>query len=101
MATPPQTRQPTPERILDTLNAYQRTAALRGALDLDLFTAIDDGATDASELAAKLGGPLRGVRILCDYLTVIGFLAKQGERYSLAPDAAAFLSRRSPAYLGT
>ena len=44
MATTPQHRQPTPERIFDTLNAYQRTAALRGAIDLDLFTAIDEGA---------------------------------------------------------
>jgi SAM-dependent methyltransferase len=101
MATTPQHRQPTPERIFDTLNAHHRTAALRGAIDLDLFTTIGDGASTAAEVAAKLNAPLRGVRILCDYLTVLGFLEKQDGRYSLAPDSAAFLSRRSPAYLGS
>src|SRR5438094_6307999 len=100
MATTPQHRQPTPERIFDTLNAYQRTAALRGAIDLDLFTAIDGGAATASEVAAKLKVPPRGARILCDYLAIIGFLTKEGGRYALAPDSAKFLSRRSPAYLG-
>ena len=32
---------------------------------------------------------------------MIGFLAKQGSEYTLTPDSAAFLNRRSPAYLGT
>jgi SAM-dependent methyltransferase len=100
MATTPKTGQPTPERIFDTLNAYQRTAALRGAIDLDIFTRIDEGASTAAEVAAKLNVPLRGARILCDYLVIVGFLAKQGDRYSLTPDSAMFLSRRSPAYLG-
>src|SRR5947208_9391239 len=100
MATTPQTGHPTPERIFDTLNAYQRTAALRGAIDLELFTRIDEGASTAAEVAAKLNAPLRGARIICDYLVIVGFLTKQGDRYSLTPDSAMFLSRRSPAYLG-
>jgi SAM-dependent methyltransferase len=100
MATTPHHRQPTPERIFETLNAHQETAALRGAIDLNLFTAIDEGAATAADVAAKLNVPLRGVRILCDYLVIIGFLTKQGDRYSLTPDSAMFLSRRSPAYLG-
>jgi len=41
------------------------------------------------------------MRILCDYLVVIGFLAKSGTTYNLTPDTAVFLDRRSPAYLGT
>jgi ubiquinone/menaquinone biosynthesis C-methylase UbiE len=40
------------------------------------------------------------MRILSDYLVVIGFLTKDGSRYGLTPDSATFLSRRSPAYLG-
>ncbi len=39
--------------------------------------------------------------MLCDYLTMIGFLTKHGGDYSLTPDSAAFLDRRSPAYMGT
>jgi SAM-dependent methyltransferase len=97
MATTPQTNQPSPELIFDTLNAYQRTAALRGAIELDLFTAIGEGAATAADLAGKLKVPQRGARILCDYLVVIGLLTKQGARYGLTPDSAVFLDRRSPA----
>jgi 2-polyprenyl-3-methyl-5-hydroxy-6-metoxy-1,4-benzoquinol methylase len=98
MSTP---AQPSPALFFDTMNAYQRTAALKGAIELDLFTAIGEGATTAIELAKRCKASGRGIRILCDYLTVIGFLTKQGDRYGLTPDAAMFLDRRSPAYLGT
>jgi hypothetical protein len=67
---------------------------------LDLFTAIGEGAATASKLARSRSISGRGVRKLCDYLTMLGFLRKDGDAYSLSPDAAAFLDRRSPAYLG-
>jgi ubiquinone/menaquinone biosynthesis C-methylase UbiE len=91
---------PSPELFFETVWGYQRTAALKGALELDLFTAVGEGnATDAAA-AARCGASTRGVRILCDYLTVLGFLVKDGDRYALTADSAAFLDRRSPAYLG-
>jgi 2-polyprenyl-3-methyl-5-hydroxy-6-metoxy-1,4-benzoquinol methylase len=90
---------PSPERIFETLNAYQKTEALRTAIELDIFTAVGDGAT-AEEVRAKCGASERGVRILCDYLTINGFLTKQENLYRLAPDAAIFLRRGSPAYMG-
>ena len=43
----------------------------------------------------------RHARILCDYLTTIELLAKSDGAYHLTPESAAFLSKRSPAYLGT
>ncbi len=43
----------------------------------------------------------RGIRILCDYLAICGFLLKNGEQYSLTADAAVFLDRNSPAYCGS
>jgi ubiquinone/menaquinone biosynthesis C-methylase UbiE len=94
------TRQPSPELFFETANAYQRTAALEAALELEVFTAVGEGQQTAPEIAARCGTEARGMRILCDYLTVIGFLTKEGDRYSLTPDSAAFLDRRSPAYLG-
>jgi len=87
---------PSPDLFMATLTAYQRSAALRGALDLDLFTAIGAGRETAATVAARCRASLRGVRILCDYLTVAGLLAKDGERYALTADSAAFLDRRSP-----
>jgi hypothetical protein len=87
--------------IFDTLNAYQRTAALRGAIELDLFTAIGEGATTAADLAPKIKASERGVRILCDYLTVAGLLTKAGDHYGLTADTATFLDRRSPACMSS
>lgn len=92
---------PSAEIVFDTLFAYQRSAALKAALDLDVFTAIDEGATSAGSLAARCAAAERGVRILCDYLTTIGLLTKQSGTYGLTPESAAFLSKKSPAYLGT
>ena len=92
---------PTPERIFETMNAFQRTQALGAAIDLGLFTAIGEGASTAKSLSERLGAAERGVRILCDYLAVIGLLGKNDGKYSLAPDAAVFLDQRSPAYMGT
>ncbi len=86
--------------IFDTINAYQRTAALKAAIELDLFTAVGEGGATAPQLAETCGADARGVRILCDYLVVAGLLKKESEHYRLTPDAAAFLDRRSPGYMG-
>jgi hypothetical protein len=93
-------REPTPELFFDTIRGYERTEALRAAIELDLFTQVAAGHDTAAELARACRAAPRGVRILADYLTIIGFLRKEGDRYALTPDSAAFLDRRSPAYLG-
>lgn len=94
------TAAPSPELFFQTLSAYQRTAALKTAIELDLFSAVHDGAATAPTIAEHIGASLRGTRILCDYLTLLGFMTKSGDRYSLTPDTALFLVRQSPAYLG-
>ncbi len=86
---------------MDTLTAFQKASALKGAIELGLFTAVGEGADTAEALAQRCGVSLRGARILADYLTVQGFLTKEDGRYGLAPDAAAFLDRRSPMYVGS
>jgi len=93
---------PTPERIFQTLTAYQQTAALRAAIELDLFTAIAEGDDTTAKLAARSQAAERGVRILCDYLTVAQFLGKHAGKgsYCLTREAELFLDRRSPAYVG-
>ncbi len=100
MTVPAQTPEPSPEHFLETMNAYQQTASLKAAIELDVFTAIGEGAEVSPSLARRCAASERGMRILCDYLVVIGFLTKEGGRYGLTRDSAAFLDRRSPAYLG-
>lgn len=92
--------QPTPERFFNTLNAHQQTAAMKAALELEVFTAIAEGKTTPAAIAERCKAAERGVRILCDFLTIQGFLTKEDQRYGLAPDSAMFLNRHSPAYLG-
>lgn len=94
------TAQPSPILFFETVNAYQRTAALKAAIELDVFTAIAEGNSTAQAVAARCRTSERGMRILLDYLVIIGFLAKAGEQYALTPDAAFFLDRNKPSYLG-
>src|SRR5579864_7202140 len=100
MATPAQQgQQLSPVRIFTSLTAHEQTAALKTAVELDLFTAISEGATTPNLLSERCGASERGMRILCDFLTVQEFLSKEGSNYSLAPDSAKFLDRKSPAYM--
>ena len=92
--------EPSPLLFFETINAYQRSAALKGAIDLDLFTAIAEGAASPAALAKRVGAAERGVRILADYLVILGFLTKSDGRYALTRDAGIFLDKRSPAYVG-
>jgi ubiquinone/menaquinone biosynthesis C-methylase UbiE len=86
--------------FFDTIGAYQRTEALRAAIELDLFSHVAAGRGTATELAEACRAAPRGIRILADYLTILGFLRKRGDRYELADDAKVFLDRASPAYVG-
>jgi SAM-dependent methyltransferase len=92
---------PSAEIVFDTLFAYQRSAALNSAIELDLFTAIGGGDKTIAAIATRCGASERGTRILCDYLATIELLTKSGDTYHLTPESTAFLSKRSPAYLGT
>lgn len=91
---------PTPERIFQTTNAFQNSAALEGAVELGLFTALGGECRTAASLAEAIGASERGVRILCDFLVIGGLLEKEGTEYRSAPDAAMFLDESSPAYMG-
>ena len=75
--TPQNAGAPSPELIFETLVAYQRSAALRAAIELDLFRAIGEGPGDIASLARQCGASERGIRILCDYLTILGLLPRK------------------------
>ena len=96
----PAMQQPTPQLFLQTINSYQRTEALKAAIELEVFAAIGEGNSAVPEIAKRCQTSERGMRILCDYLCIMGFLAKDGGRYSMTQDSAVFLDKRSPAYLG-
>ena len=45
------TQGPSPALFFDTISAYQRTEALRAAIELDLFSLVGAGRRTATELA--------------------------------------------------
>ncbi len=93
-------QHPSPALFFDTINAFQRTEVLRTAIELDLFTQLASGKNTVTALAEACQASPRGIRILADSLTIIGFLNKVGDQYELTADSAVFLTRKSPAYLG-
>lgn len=96
MPTPP----PSPMLIFETLQAHQQTSALRAGIELKLFTAIASGARTPEALAPVCAASAKGLRILCDFLTILGFLTKDESGYALTPDSELFLVESSPAYMG-
>ncbi|HYL64525.1 MAG TPA: class I SAM-dependent methyltransferase [Candidatus Methylomirabilis sp.] len=101
MATPSTTNRPNPEHIFTLLQAFQHTEALKTGIELDIFTIIGAGASTPGEIARKADASERGIRILCDFLTIMGLLTKTDGHYSLTEESALFLNRRSPACLAT
>jgi 2-polyprenyl-3-methyl-5-hydroxy-6-metoxy-1,4-benzoquinol methylase len=98
---PPMTPQPpSPMLVFDTLQAHQRTSALRAGIELKLFTAIAGGARTPEALAPVCSASAKGLRVLCDFLVIIGFLTKDESGYGLTPDSELFLVEGSPAYMG-
>src|SRR5262249_53750011 len=89
-----------PELFVETANSHLRTSAIKAAVELDVFTAIGEGAEDAAAIGPRTGAAARGIQALADFLTVMGFLDKSEGRYKLTPSSAAFLDRRSPAFVG-
>ena len=95
----PVSAPPDPTVVFETLTAHQRTAALLAAIEIGLYRAIGEGVNDATALAARCNASERGIRILCDYLVVIGLLGKTDGRFVHTPTTAMFLDPASPTSL--
>jgi hypothetical protein len=87
--------------VFDAALAYQKTAALTAAVQLDIFTLLGAGAATSDALSEKAATSSRGMRILCDFLTVIGLLEKHDGKYRVAPAASRYLDRASPACIAS
>jgi SAM-dependent methyltransferase len=86
----------TSETVLDAARSYQVACVLTAASELDLFSALSEGAVSPAELALRVRGDTRGTAILADALTALGLVRKREGAYSLAPGVASALSEGSP-----
>lgn len=66
MTDPSKQQAPSPDLFFQTVNAHQRTAALKAALDLGLFTAIAGGDRTPAALARRCDASQRGMRKFAD-----------------------------------
>jgi 2-polyprenyl-3-methyl-5-hydroxy-6-metoxy-1,4-benzoquinol methylase len=83
------------------VQAHQRTAALKAAIQLDVFRSVGQGPGDVASIARHCSASEKGIRILCDFLVINGVLAKQDGHYKHTPTSAAFLDPASPACMAS
>ena len=84
-------------QIVDLASAFYGSAVLFAALELDLFTALQEAEPPTLEaLAQRLALDPRGLRLILDGAVAVGLLTKAEGRYALTPAAADTLVRGAP-----
>jgi hypothetical protein len=93
-----------PGHIMQTATAFWASKALLTAVELDVFTQLDDGPRTAPELGDSLGLHPRGTYDFFDALVALHFLEREGDgpegKYRNTPQTAAFLNKHSQTYIG-
>ena len=97
MTTPPPVR---PDRIHELSNSIFEPLALLGAMKLDLFTPLKNGALEAEQLAEQLKVNPERLQILLHALVVTGLLEKRGTSFRNSDEAQTYLVSDSPHYVG-
>jgi predicted O-methyltransferase YrrM len=90
----------TPQRIMGMAWGYSAPLIMEAAIKHKVFDVLDSGAKTADEVARATGVSLRGVRIIMNAMVALELLSKSGDRYSLAPESAAFLVSTKPSFQG-
>ena len=83
-----------PDELNDSIRAFQESRAVLTALELDVFTAVGNGA-GAPAIAGSMGTDARATEMLLNALAAMGLLVKQDGIFRNAPAAARFLSSAS------
>jgi predicted O-methyltransferase YrrM len=83
---------------------FWMSKTLLSAVELELFTHIGDDALTGEEIGERLALHPRGIYDFLDLLVALRLLERNGDgpagRYRNTEETAAFLSKRSPAYIG-
>jgi hypothetical protein len=90
----------TPERLMQMSWGFAAPLIIEAAVKHKLFDLLDASPKTAAQLAAKSGASLRGVKAICNALVGLHLLARDGNRYRLEPESAAFLVADKPGYHG-
>lgn len=86
---------------LDELTTnVRKAAALKAALELDVFSRIAEGNFSLPAFCRVTGFSERSARLLLDALSNMGYLARTDFEYTLSPAAETFLVKGKKEYLG-
>ncbi|MBI3914613.1 MAG: class I SAM-dependent methyltransferase [Chloroflexi bacterium] len=91
---------PNREVLDDIAIGMERAAALKAAVELEIFTRIAEGRRTLAALARSGGLDERDTRLLLNALCFSGLLIKRQNEYHLAPTAEAFLVKGKATYQG-
>ncbi|MDB5240892.1 MAG: methyltransferase/methylase [Spirosoma sp.] len=93
-----------PARIMDVGMSFWASKTLLTAVKLDVFTELSTNSLTGAELQSRLGLHPRSSHDFFDTLVSLGFLERVGNGaqalYGNAPEAAQFLNRHAPTYIG-
>jgi hypothetical protein len=91
---------PSPHKITAPLISVFSSAALLGALQLELFSVLGEEALTAEELARAMGVKPRRLSPVLNALVLLGLLHRNGPRFSNGEEAAYYLIKGKSAYIG-
>jgi len=83
-----------PDRLDQMIRGYMPSRCLLTALELDIFTAVGDGANSA-QVGAKINANARATGMLLNALVALGLLSKSGDDYKNTHEAARFFVQGS------
>jgi hypothetical protein len=89
-----------PNTIREFAASFQKSRILLSGFELDIFTNVEESGTTDNQIADNLHLDVHACKRLLNALVSLGFLTKQDNLFFNTPESFAFLSRKSPGYLG-
>ncbi|MGD0790375.1 MAG: methyltransferase [Terriglobales bacterium] len=83
-----------PDRLEQMIRGYMSSRCILTALELDIFTAVGDGA-NAEQIGTRINANARAVGMLLNALVALGLLSKSGDDYKNTPESARFFVQGS------
>ena len=83
-----------PDRIEQMIRGYMPSRCILTALELDIFTAVGEGA-NAEQIGMRIHANARAVGMLLNALVALGVLSKSGDNYTNTPESARFFVQGS------
>ena len=89
-----------PDRIMQFAWGYAPTLAIEAAVQHEIFDILEKGPRTVEQLAEETGASVRGLTAILNLLVGLQLLGRDGPRYLLTPESAAFLVSSQPRYHG-